>query len=100
MRSSFKDISLPIKFSILCFLGILSLSTLSQTFEGADEELEPSLDSGSNTESTLEDNESDAEDEGINIPVDNIPEDAADFETFIPSEDISEDYSVPFPVDI
>ena len=85
---------------VICAFGAFSLSTLSQTFEGADEEVEPSVDSISNTEATLEGNENSVEDISIDIPIDSTPEDADDFETFIPSEDISEDYSVPFPVDI
>lgn len=99
-KFGFHSSSQSVKFALICLLTSFTLSTSSQTFENNDEELEPSLDTSSNVEDTLETNEANLEDTDIDIPVDNIPEDPGSFETFIPSEDISEDYSVPFPVDI
>jgi|TARA_B110000483_G_scaffold114954_1_gene139524 hypothetical protein len=89
-----------------CFRRIL-LSTvlltaslaLSQTFDNpdAEPELEPieSIDSEASVEV-----EAETEQEPQEIVVDVSVIEQGNFDSFVPSEDISEDYSVPFPVDI
>jgi|MEHZ01.5.fsa_nt_MEHZ011494310.1_5 hypothetical protein len=73
--------------------------TLSQTFDNpdAEPELEPieSIDSEASVEV-----EAETEQEPQEIVVDVSVIEQGNFDSFVPSEDISEDYSVPFPVDI
>lgn len=65
-----------------------------QTFDNPDAETD-SIESDVSAEVAAE-----TEQEPEEIVVDLIDIEQGNFDSFVPSEDISEDYSVPFPVDI
>lgn len=83
-----------LKATLLCLVLVTASLAFGQTFDNPDAEADSiesdvSAEVGTETEQELEE-----------IVVDVIDIEQGNFDSFVPSEDISEDYSVPFPVDI
>lgn len=87
-----------IKLSLTLLLG-LSFAVYSQTFEGDDNESISTQEASQNNAETAS-NETGQEANTAAAPTLPGPINSGNFDPFTPSEDISEDYSVPFPVDI
>ncbi len=85
--------------SILLSMLLIGSVAHSQTFDNPDVDAETDIEA-TELEAPLaeEDQIQNAEPEPIIVDAGVIEQ--GDFNPFVPSEDISEDYSVPFPVDI
>lgn len=80
-----------------------AVSLGAQTFDDPDSESEGGLEAevDSTAEAPLPDQQlDDLLEENLPQQIEEQVSDGGEFDSFIPSEDISEDFSVPFPVDI
>ena len=87
--------------------SMLTLSLFAQTFDDPETEIDGGLDAEVEASNDLTDAQLDEsleeyleENPAIEGVSENQISEESNFDTFIPSEDISEDFSVPFPVDI
>ncbi len=96
---------MPNNFGARLLLGVALLCiqagslSVAQSFEDP----ENAAESGQqNAEGTLESQLDDSLEDSLqeSLPTESASGEENEFDTFIPSEDISEDFSVPFPVDI
>lgn len=86
-----------ILLSLVLLTGVLAYG---QTFENPETEAETETETESIESEPVLDSDDVQEPEQEQIVIDASVIEQGDFNPFVPSEDISEDYSVPFPVDI
>lgn len=91
----------PLK-SCMALVVLISSGLVAQTFDNPDAEIESGLESAA-AEPVNEAELDEALEEYLEEEQPQLEEqisEGGEFDSFVPSEDISEDYSVPFPVDI
>lgn len=105
MRNRFS--LLLFKLALVVISSVFTLTLFAQTFDDPEAETDGGLESEVAASTDVTDAQLDESLEEYleeNPSIEGVSEDQlseeSGFDTFIPSEDISEDFSVPFPVDI